>query len=344
MSKFLNTSIVALIAAAGTASAQTGPLVLTTNAAQQQIEIEIGPVPGEVRVFGIAGVADGPYLGVTSVSLTTGPAEDFVQVRVFGSDAAPITINTGAGNSDVKVIYEAPFSMIPSASTVTIIGGTGNDKAAFEILTAADSFAANWTVRHGNGDNETTMTVANLDFTSALAIALTQTSGLGNDKLTGTVITNAASVNLSIAGNLGAGNDTYAMTVDELFPANNAITHSLNLGNGFDTGEFAAVLRGGTARLLGTINGGNDQDSLKSLLEGNGVSTLTLAGGAGTDNIDAEYKGRVTGAPRLVAGAGDDFLKLVADQPGVMNPLLDGGTGFDVGIGFGRFVSVEQIN
>ncbi len=361
MSRKIRSSVLALLAAAGTASAQldsvfadgwlddgvnpASTLVLTTNNEQQQIEVEVGPQPGEVRVYGIDGIPSGTlFTGVTAIDLTTGRAQDYVEFRVYATVIPSIRVDTGAGNSDVKFIYFLPFSVAPVVSDVEVVGNAANDKVGFEVFNDADDITMNWVVKHGSGDNEVTVNIDSQEPTGAIAMNLFSTSGTGQDKLEANVISGAGVLDVTFGGRMGAGNDTAKLTIDEKFPGSATVFFDLNMGGGNDDADAVVVLRGGTANLFGAIAGGNGHDVLKLLLEGDGSSRVRLVGGAGNDYLDSEYKGRVTGAPRLLAGDGNDFLKIVADQPGAMKPYLDGGPGYDEAIGFGTIVNVEKIN
>jgi hypothetical protein len=323
----------------------TGSLVIATNNAQQQIEVEVGPVPGEVRVFGVSSIPDGMvFTDVTAISLTTGRAQDFVEFRFFSEVVPAVTLNTGLGNSDTIFRYFIPFTLNPVSSSVNVIGNSANDKTFFEVISEADSFAAAWNVAHGNGDNETTASINSASPSSALAVDLFGTSGTGQDVLNANVISGAAAVDIGFGGTMGSGNDSAIVVIDEQSPGASTLALNLDLGAGLDVAEALVITRGGTADLAGSIRGGDGSDTLKALLEGAGSTSLTLDGGAGSDNLDSEYKGAVTGAPSLLGGSGNDLLKIVADQPDLLSPFIDGGTGFDEAIGFGTIVNVEQIN
>lgn len=354
--------VASLLAAAGAVSGQTlqsatalptvmgelfntGTLVIVTNNQQQQIEIHVGPVAGEVSVFGVDGIPSGmTFPGVTAVELTTGTAQDFVEFRMFGTELPPVTVSTGANNSDVVFIYETPFSATPVTSEVTVNGLGGEDKVSFSVISEADSFDASWTVNHGNGNNETTATVLSASPSTALGIDLFSTSGSGLDKLSASILSGAETVDISFGGSMGFNNDSAILILDEQSPGAATINFALDLDRGLDVAEILAVTRGGSADLTGSILGGVGSDNIKILLEGAGSSNTTIDGGLGADFLDAEYKGQITGAPAMLGDRGNDFLKIVADQPALMTPFLDGGPGIDSAIGFGTIVNVENIN
>lgn len=357
-------ALATLVSAAGLASAQfsgnpsasqmvammtgrstAGVLQLRTSDASQQIEIQVGPAAGEVRVFGVAGVPSGAtFRDITFIDLATGAGEDYVEFRIFATVIPEILVNTRANNSDVKFIYDIPQTPDFVSSVVTVRGNTANDKVAFDVLSDADSFQAFWDVRHGNGDNESLANIKSENPTSLLDITFLHAAGAGQDKYETQVISGAAQLNLNLLGRLGAGNDSALFGIDEKLPGVATVSFDFNLGAGFDTAEAITVLRGGTATLAGAMRGGDGDDSLKLLLEGDGTSDVVMNGGRGNDTIDSEYKGVVAGRPRLLGGDGNDYLKIVADQPGAMNPFIDGGAGFDEAIGFGTIINVEKVN
>lgn len=322
-----------------------GVLELVTSNGQQQIEVEVGPVAGEVRVSGIAGVSGSTtFTGVTAIDLRTGRAQDFVEFRIFAAEIPAITVNTGAGDSDVKFIYATPFTLLPVSSDVTVIGGTGNDKVAFEVISEADDFTAVWAVNHGAGENEASASVLSEMATTSLSLDMTYNGGNGKDKLEFVTITSAAATELRYAGTMRGGEDSAIFSAEELEPGSMTQDFSITLGDGDDVAEAITVLRGGTGTLSGALAGGRGGDVLKMLFEGDGSTSLVLNGNGGNDELDSEYKGAVTGAPSLLGGSGNDKLKIVAEQPGLMVPFINGGPGFDEAIGFGRIVNVEQIN
>lgn len=320
-------------------------LVIVTDNSQQQIEIEVGPVPGEVRVYGVNGASEwGSFSGVTAIDLTTGAAQDYVEFRVFAPVAPDIAIDTGAGNSDVKIIYQLPGGTEPASTDVSHVGAGGNDKTAFIVESLGADLAASWSVSHGNGFNDALVQINSPEDTASLAVDLFAGFGSGDDKLDVQVVHAAAFLDLAIVGRMFGGNDTFTLGTDGL-TTTSLLTHlDVNLGGGSDTATTEFVSRGGASAITGVINGALGDDFLGIKLEGDGRIGARLVGGAGNDYLDMYAKGRVGGRPRLLAGAGDDFLKLVIDGPRVAQPYLDGGVGYDEAIGFGTIVNVEKIN
>ncbi len=321
------------------------PLVLTTGNGQQQIEIEVGPLPGEVRVFGISGIPSGDtFVNVASISLTTGRAQDYVEFRVYSTSVPPITVNTGAGLSDVKFIYFTPETLETVSTSVTVIGGTAADKVDFLVESLAAGFSANWTVQAGAGDNETKVTTLASQPSELMSITLAGTYGNGFDKIEVGGVVDAATATLNLSGSLAGGEDFVGVALEQLGLGAINASYNLDLGAARDAADITLIGRGGLATQSGSIRGGAQDDTLVYKVEADGDANVTLDGGDGNDYVDFFGKGNVTGTPRLLGGLGNDELKLVIDGPQIATPFIDGGAGFDIAIGFGTIVNCEQIN
>ncbi len=331
-------------AVAGVATAQATLLQIVTNGSAQQIEVQIGPVPGEVTVTGVNGGGSLSYFGVTSIDLRTGAAQDFVEFRIDTAVIPDIAINTAGGISDVKFIYEIPFTTDAVTSNVTVTGSTAVDAVDFLVLAAGDNFTGNWTVSQGAGNNTSTTTVNIPTPSTALALNYSGTAGTGQDFLGMTLVSGASDLSLSVGGNLGGGVDNASIYIDGLAPATTTAALNLDMGAGDDSATTEIISRGGTAAVSGSLRGGNNKDVLTLKIEGDGTLNTTLDGGALSDLLDVSVKGTMTGAPRLIAGAGDDELKIVVDGPLTLAPFLDGGLGYDKAIGFGTIINCEEIN
>jgi hypothetical protein len=331
------------------ASATQSGTVLTINtsayATDQQIEVNVGPLPGQVQISGVIGASTTTFENVAEIIATTGPAQDFVEFRMLAATLPAPVFSFTAGNSDVKVIYEPPSNATVVTSNVSITGGVGNDKAAFEVLNGAPTFIASWEVLAGNGTNEAIAVVQSPDASDLLAIALNMRSGSGQDKFDVSVTSNAAAVDISANPFIGSGNDSAIITTLALGTGNLNLQSFGSLGNGLDVYEVTNVSNGGVASFSGFVDGGDGTDTLKFTSEASGPMNLTLSGGAGADNLDWFAKGSaVTGSPKLLGGTGNDYLKLVVDGPFAATPFIDGGSGYDIAFGFGTIVNCEEVN
>lgn len=321
-------------------------LEIRTNNGQQQIEVVVGPVAGEVSVSGFE-TPEGlsMFTGITSIVIITGTAQDFVQVR-FTSEVVPdVSINTGGGLSDLIFSYEFPYAIgTATVSNVTVTGSGSSDKVAFNMLGATSSFVGNWNVQCAGGDNEITINIDSPEASDLLGVTLNTGAAGGQDKVVANIKSFASVLNLGFTGTMGGGVDSALVFVDGLGPATTTASYNFDLGAGNDVAETTIISRGGTATMSGVLTGGNGFDNLKLLLEGDGRVDLQMTGDAGIDFLDMELKGAVQGSPRLVAGTGNDELKLVVDGPRIATPFLDGGPGFDKAIGFGTIINCEEIS
>lgn len=340
-----------LASLAGTSMAQTvtvsgGAMTINTSAfaTDQQMEIEVGPVPGEVRLSGVIGAPATQYFGITSIDLTAGPRNDYVEFRIFTGDAPAITANTGPGNSDVKVIYNLGSSIMDASSSVSVTGGTGEDKVLFEVVSFARAFAASWVTNQGAGTNETVASIDSPEASQLMSVSLSSTGTGGKDTYDLSVKSNAASISVSASPNTGAGNDSAIISIDTLGPGTLNLATLASLGAGIDVFELTNVSRGGPANFSGSVNGGADADTIKFSSESNGRVLMTFNGALGNDTVDFFAKGSVTGRPRLLGAGGNDYLKLVVDGPRLATPFIDGGAGVDRAFGFGTIVNCEEVN
>lgn len=328
--------------------AQVGtPGLLSINATngQQQIEVTIGPVPGEVRVQGVSGISSNTvFTGITSIRVRTGSFTDFVAFRSRSTVVPQIWVNTAGGDSDVIVDYEVPGTSAPVSTEVTVIGGGGNDKVAFLVDSRAASFTSSWNVDHRGGNNEAVASVQSPDASDLLSIDFSNITGAGKDKFETFIVHRAAAVDVSLDGLLGKNEDLASLGIDSVDPSNITVELALDLGDGKDSMNTNILSRGGATDIAGSVIGGQGLDTMGMTLESDGSVELTLDGGAGADFLDMFFKGVVTGNPRLLGGNSNDELKIVVDGPRVCTPFLDGGPGFDKAIGFGTIINCEDVN
>lgn len=322
-----------------------GLLDIVTNNSQQQIEVVIGPEPGDVRVSGVSGISSNfVYMGITSISVTTGRAQDFVEFRILSGTIPDIAINTGAGNSDVKFTYEIPASAGLVTTNATVVGGTGNDKVAFNVEGRSTGLIANWSVNHGNGANETTAFINSPELSDQLAVSLNSLAGTGSDKLDLGIVSAAADLDIALTGSLGTNTDAASVQVLSLVPTTGDALLNLDMGTGNDSVSAEIIAQDSTFNIGGQFTGGDGLDALVFKMESDGSTSLQMDSGSGNDVADMFYKGFVTGNPRLLGGLGNDELKIVVDGPLLADPFIDGGPGYDKAIGFGTIVNVEEIN
>lgn len=322
-----------------------GLLSIVATNGQQQIEVTIGPVPGEVRVQGVSGISsDMVFTGITSIRVRTGTFTDFVAFRSRSTVVPQIWVNTSSGDSDVIVDYDVPGTSSAVSTEVTVLGAGNNDKVAFLVDSRAASFTASWNVDHRGGNNEAIASIQSPDASDLLSIDFNNVAGAGKDKFETYIVHRAAALDVSLDGLLGKNEDEAALGIDGVDPSNVTVELAIDLGDGKDKMNTNIVSRGGTTDIAGSVIGGQGLDNMGMTFESDGSVEVTFDGGAGADFLDMFFKGVVTGNPRLLGGNSNDELKIVVDGPRVCSPFLDGGPGFDKAIGFGTIINCEDVN
>jgi hypothetical protein len=329
-------------------AAHANPLQLISSNDSQQINVDIGPAPGFVRVIGLND-QDATYTGVTSLEIITGAGTDFLEFRVRGTTPVPVTVSTRSGDSDVKFTYELPTTLsTPVAHAVTVLGEGGNDKVTFEGVIRPRHFFSNWTVRQGSGNNEVYVTTSTSSNVRTNDQRLDTVSGSGEDTVAVNVQSVAPRNYLLVRALTGQANDSVRLNFNGLYSGvtpsvPNTVRFFVDQNAGLDVCEASIVGRGRSTNVAGTMIGGSGDDLLKLLLDGNGTVDTVMNGRANNDTIDVELKGTISGTPRLEGFSGDDYLKVVHMNGQVLStPIVDGGDGFDRAVAFGAIINVED--
>lgn len=319
-------------------------LLLTTDNSQQQIEIIVGPQPGRVKVIGIDGIPSNRiYNGITLIDLRTGTNLDAIEFRMYGTVFPEVRVNTNAGPSDVKFIYDIDHASRVS-TLVSVVGGSTNDQVAFEVIdNHARNLSAIFNVAHLSGDNETKVAVNSPRSTNSINVALNTAATTGKDKVTTSIIHRATFLTLDVTAATGRNEDSVITTIDGLGTSTTNLDLDIDLGAAQDVSETIVISRGGRASITGHVRGREGDDLIKLLLEGDGRVNTWLAAAEGDDYIDVELKGAVTGTPRLLGADGQDFLKIVQESR-QSTPCIDGGRNIDAAHGFGTIINVENLD
>lgn len=227
---------------------------------------------------------------------------------------------TAAENNAVSQILQSTFSQVSTATTVTVVAGSGT-VTTMPVLVgtfSADS-VQNTSVDGGSSG------FALVSLPSSTSNTKSITNLVADNSLSGAVLTGSGNSNV-VTGFIGGTNTSLVVgnagteIVDLSRSTQNATIVS---GTGNDTvlsgsGNDQVQLGG-----FGVANGGSGADTLIG-----GAGEATLGGGAGADSIVAASGGGVligeTGNDTLVGGAGKDIFIYTS---GGGNDLI---TGFDV--------------
>lgn len=269
--------------------ADTPLLTVNGTAATDDIQLQVGPVAGEVTVLKAPGVADGTrFTGVRELVVASGNGTaDKVVIKGEVSGALPIRVNAGSGGDEVQLETKA----LSGAANlqVTFSGGSGNNKLAWLVPSAAQALTVSLTMSTTTGNDEVLLAVDAGAPSTRLAVQVNTNLGAANDKLE-TFITSAASVvNLAVATKGGVGNDLAKVVLDQVAVGRATANLNLLLEGGSDSSEI--LLKGSqtTTTMRGTLSGGGGNDTLTLLTEGPTRGSFRLTGGAGVDACSATY-------------------------------------------------------
>ena len=112
-------------------SVTAGKLSLVTDASDQNVRLEVGPIVGEVRVYGFPGISDGTsFTGITSASVKTGGGNDqfALDAQTFADFA--VAVDTGVGELSTTVQWKVGQSANPIAANFELVTLSGPNQFA----------------------------------------------------------------------------------------------------------------------------------------------------------------------------------------------------------------------
>jgi hypothetical protein len=323
-------------------------LSLVTDAAYQNVRLEVGPVTGEVRVYGFPGISDGTsFSGITSALVKTGGGNDqfALDALTFGDFA--VAVDTGAGELSTSVQWKVGVSAAPVASTFDLVSIAGPNQFA-NVEFVNDAAKATFAARVVCATSSTTK-VLSVDPTDTLGV-----SYFGSAVNTTLEVTSRAqALNVAARGSHTAIGNSVKYTINQNEPAPVNFATGLALGPGNDSLELLVNAPGSPLTLTGIVRArGGDDLLLVVPTAASTTSGLALGGEAGADQLTFDVKGAFQLSPtlrtRLLGGAGNDLLTLQTDSaivgsglPNDLVPLIDGGADFDLYKAFGEIVNCE---
>lgn len=354
--KSIAASLLASVAVLSTAQAyaQTvitqsgGRLSLLAPNGDQSVKVEVGPIAGAVRVFGFPGLADGQqYTGVTGLTIVTGAGFDKVEAKVDLAQSFDLRIDTGAGNSENKVVWE----MQPGAQSATIdiaSAPTGNQLASVEV--ESDARSATVTMRAPNATEFVgKISSGNVsDFMRAVV-----SSGASKSSFDLTAEAGALEIFATGGNSAAAPNElSYVVTQKRLAPV--SAVWDIRTSNLADKVEIKTSANGATVTQTGLVRsfGGDDFVTMETEAFST-VTGMSFVGDAGADQISQVIKGRFQNSQTLQSslsgGDGDDVLVSTTDTgifgtglPNDREQIIDCGAGNDRFNAFGIILSCES--
>ncbi|MFM9957209.1 MAG: hypothetical protein ACKVZJ_03970 [Phycisphaerales bacterium] len=346
---------VALTALCGSAFGQTsasvaaGRLTLTTSNADQNVKVEVGPAAGTVRLFGFAGLADGAtYSGINAVTVNTGTGRDEVQFDIQAAASFDARANLGTGDALTKTQWKILAGSASKTAGLTLTSAVGAAHLAEVNFDNESQGAAQVNIDTGNativsakviGDDPSTSLGVNFNCRAPITVL--------------EVVTAAPALNVNLRGSYGNLMNEVKYVLNQLVTGTVNVNTDVTLGSGSDKVEGKISTPGSSNVFRGRTNAG-DGDNLV-LWEVEGASSVigqAISSGAGRDFLSIQVKGfyqmsQTLGA-RISSGAGDDFLVLTTDTairgtglPNDIEPVIDGGAGFDLFNAFGFILNCE---
>ena len=336
-------------ALAPTAAAQVtftnGVLAITGTPGNDDITLQVGPLPGEVEVQGVAGpVSGGTFFGVRGVSATLGAGQDKVQVLGSAPVLPRLDLDFGAGLADASVDFTFAASPAPlAASGIRIVTGDQDDVVNVLLKTNAGGTSVFLDLALGNGKNDVTTFVEPENTSSAVRVWTNFNGGSGEDIVTATVGGATPLAECVLTGNLGAGNDEAKVVLGAFASGQARLDATLDLGAGDD--KFDLVSSDANTNVLGSVRTGDGQDTLELVSNRRFTGGILLDAGAGNDSVKLISTQPNDSASRILAGDGDDTVEVLRGSGTNQTPTTsDGGAGFDVFTGIGDVTNFEVVN
>ncbi len=278
-----------LDAAAALGVAATPLLTINGTAATDDIQVQVGPVSGEVIVLKAPGLADGTrFSGVRELVVASGDGTaDKVVIKAEVTGDLPISVNAGSGGDEVQLETKA---LTGAANLqVTFSGGSGNNKLAWLVPSTAQALTVGLTMSTTTGSDEVLLAVDAGAPSTRLAVQVNTNLGAAPDKLETFIKSAASVVNLGIATRSGAGNDLAKVVLDQVAPSWVTANFNLLLEGDSDSGEI--LLKGSQTitTMSGALSGGGGDDTLNVVTEGPTSGSFQLTGDAGVDSCRANH-------------------------------------------------------
>nr|MCU0773221.1 hypothetical protein [Ideonella sp.] len=105
----------------------TGTLTLGNGApGSTNLKIEVGPVPGQVRVTDNLTSAVRVWTGVRGITFDAGAGDDLVEFDINASQSLALNLNSGAGPAVYKIQWRVPPGTAAATSSLAMSSGGGD--------------------------------------------------------------------------------------------------------------------------------------------------------------------------------------------------------------------------
>jgi hypothetical protein len=269
------------------ADLNAGVLTVTGIAGDEEIQLQVGPTPGEVTVLKAPGVVDGTiFTGVHHIIVDNGPgASDTVEIKAELTSDLAITIKTDRGNDAIKLETRALAGSVNAR--VDVVGIAGLNTVEWLVYSAAQDLGLTFTNNSITGIDNLILKVESETPSQRLAVNLAANTGLSDDNIEAMIKSAAAVVDLDVAVADENGYDKFKLELDQLTAGQITADFNIDMGHLNDSAEI--VLKGSQATSVvnGWISGGPFHDSLILFVEGTATGSPVLNGDHGQDSCTA---------------------------------------------------------
>ena len=330
----------------GQATQQGSTLNVLGSPGSDVLSIRFVQLAGNVEVFGVPGTPDGTlFTGVTKLDLKTFAGTDIVDLQILTAIVPELLVDTGAGESQVGVLFNVPSTLAPVTSVASITGGADKDTVLLDITSSAANVAMNWNVTAGDGQNETNVKYSSNVGGGSTLLNWRYAGGMGEDKVLLDIVSGADTVGLGALVNTGASNDEFLVKVSGDSQTVAALSVLGRLGTGGDT-ALVDVTNVGQTLVRGGIDAGEGADTIEYITSSSLRGSPVLFGAGGNDTLKFTVNGSLLAGsqPRIIAGDGNDDVSMLVWGSLLGSPFSDGGAGFDYFRGVGTRINFEEIN
>lgn len=322
-----------------------GVLSLAGTPGNDDITLQLGPLPGEVEVQGVSGpVGGGTFLGVGAITASLGAGQDKIQVLGSAPALPRLDFDFGSGLADASVDFTFAAAPVTSlTSSIRIVTGDDDDVVNVLLKTNAGRTSVALDLALGNGNNFANAFVEPENQSTAVRVWTNVTAGSGQDVVEATIGGATPLAEYVLTGNLGAGNDEAKAALGANPTGQARFDATLDLGAGDDKLDVNGT--NSNTNVLGTVRGGDGLDTLEFLSARRFTGGITLDAGAGNDSIKLVSALPNGSASIILAGDGDDTVEVLRGSgTNVTATTSDGGLGFDVFTGIGAVTNFEVVN
>jgi len=327
--------------AAAQATFSNGVLTLVGTPANDDITVEVGPLPGQVQVSGIQG--GGTFFGVRGITAALGDGLDKLQVIGSATFLPRLDLDFGQGEADAKVDFVFRSAPVPVQSAgIRIRTADRQDVVNVTLKTAPGITNVVLDLALGGGNNDSVLLVEPENQAAVVRALATVTGGAGIDKVLLDVGGDALQAEAALFGDLGGGDDEAEVVLEARSGGDVSANFGIELGSGND--KALLTTSNAATAVSGAVRMGDGQDVVE-LVSGRGFSGGVLVdAGRGNDSVKLVSSLANSSASQIFAGEGDDVVEVLAGGVQVTPTTSDGGPGFDVFTGIGAVVNFEVVN